>query len=274
MLFLLQLLAYFLFPQQYVRLIPKNINDLWFFNCDSFTIDSKIFSLNILSNIQENEYFKVETSYYNLNNICKLSLFDSNPIVEYETHPEKKGNTLDLGNYSIDIWVSSLCKALQLLETYTPQWISELKLILQQIIPTGYHTERHFSASYQETVGTIYMSLHSDIFTMLVGIIHEFQHQKINMASFIDPIMHNKFSSLHKSPLRPDPRPLWGILLAVHAFAPVSYVLQQIEKNIEDILSKKKLQNMLKDIAIKNNEAIEILEKYADWTPQWKINLE
>jgi HEXXH motif-containing protein len=38
----------------------------------------------------------------------------------------------------------------------------------------------------------------------------------------LDALLENAFSPLYPSPVRPDPRPLHGVLLAVHAFLPVA----------------------------------------------------
>ena len=80
----------------------------------------------------------------------------------------------------------------------------------------------HLSASYREALGLCYLTLHPSCLTMAEALIHETQHGKINALSYLDPILHNAFTEWSPSPVRPDLRPLWGVLLAVHAFAPVS----------------------------------------------------
>jgi HEXXH motif-containing protein len=58
--------------------------------------------------------------------------------------------------------------------------------------------------------------------TMTEAVIHEFSHNKLNAMLELDPLLDNAFSPLFSSPVRPDPRPLHGVLLAVHAFLPVA----------------------------------------------------
>ena len=57
---------------------------------------------------------------------------------------------------------------------------------------------------------------------MAEAMVHETQHGKMNALSYLDPILYNAFTEWSPSPVRPDLRPLWGVLLAVHAFVPVS----------------------------------------------------
>jgi len=41
-------------------------------------------------------------------------------------------------------------------------------------------------------------------------------------------VLENAFSPLYTSPVRPDPRPLHGVLLAVHAFLPVARLYERM----------------------------------------------
>jgi len=104
----------------------------------------------------------------------------------------------------------------------------EIKLLIQQVVPVGFDEEKHLSASYQEAIGTIYMTLHPSLMTMTEALIHEFSHNKINALFEVDPLLENAFSPLYTSPLRPDPRPLHGVLLAVHAFLPVARLYERM----------------------------------------------
>lgn len=153
--------------------------------------------------------------------VC-LALTDNNPLSDFEAHPDKSGNTLDLGGRSAGDWVDVLRQSFELVDRYLPLIGEEMRLVLRQIVPVGWHEERHLSASYQEAVGTIYMTLHPNLMTMTEALIHEFQHNKINAAFHLDPMLHNAFWPLYTSPVRPDPRPLHGVILAVHAFQPVA----------------------------------------------------
>jgi HEXXH motif-containing protein len=118
--------------------------------------------------------------------------------------------------------VESLRAAFALIEKYAPHTMEEMRLLLETIVPVGYHAERHFSVSYEDSVGAVYVTLHPNVMTMAEAIVHEFQHNKLNAVFRWDPLLHNAHSPLYSSPVRPDPRPLHGVLLAVHAFQPIA----------------------------------------------------
>lgn len=161
-----------------------------------------------------------------------LALADNNPLAMEEAHPDKEGNAIDLGGRSIDAWTAMLRDALALIETHLPDLSAEIDLFLHQIVPVGFDERRHLSASYQEAIGTIYMTLHPSLMTMTEAVIHEFSHNKINALFEVDDVLENAWSPLYASPVRPDPRPLHGVLLAVHAFLPVARLYEKmIEAN-------------------------------------------
>ncbi len=103
-----------------------------------------------------------------------------------------------------------------------------MRLFVRQVVPVGYDAERHLSASYQEAIGTLYLTLHPQLMTMTEALIHEFSHNKLGALLELDPLLENAFHPLYKSPVRPDPRPLHGVLLAVHAFQPVARLYERM----------------------------------------------
>lgn len=151
-----------------------------------------------------------------------LALVDNNPLAGVEGHPDKQGNALDLGGRPAADWALGLRAALGIIATYMPGLREEMAVLLQLIVPVGFDEQRHLSASYQEAIGTAYLSLHPNAMTMAEALIHEFSHTKINLLLELDPVLVNAFTPLYASPVRPDPRPLHGVLLAVHAFLPVA----------------------------------------------------
>ncbi|MEZ4380131.1 MAG: HEXXH motif-containing putative peptide modification protein [Nannocystaceae bacterium] len=157
-----------------------------------------------------------------------LATVDDNPLAGVEAHPDKAGNAVDLGDASTDAWRRALAEALALIGDYLPDLRREIDLVVQQFVPVGVDAVSHLSASYQESIGTIYLSLHPRLMTMTEAVIHEFSHNKLNALLEVDPVLVNAFSTLHRSPVRPDPRPLHGILLAVHAFLPVARLYERM----------------------------------------------
>jgi HEXXH motif-containing protein len=157
-----------------------------------------------------------------------LAEVDNNPISMFEAHPDKEGNALDLGGRLASAWTDALGAALGRVRRYLPDLSGEMDLFIAQIVPVGWHEVKHLSASYQEIVGTIYMTLHPSQMTLTEALIHEFSHNKLNALFDLDPVLENAWSPLYTSPVRPDPRPLHGVLLAVHAFLPVARLYEQM----------------------------------------------
>ena len=157
-----------------------------------------------------------------------LSLHDGNPLSMDEAHPDKEGNAVSLGGRSAAEWVERLDEALDLVALALPEWHREVSASLSRIVPVGFEPEMHLSASYREGPELIYMTLHPDPLTMAEAIIHETQHSKCNLLSWMDPVLDNAYTAWTESPVRPDLRPLMGVLLAVHAFVPVSALHQRL----------------------------------------------
>ena len=189
-----------------------------------------------------------------------LSLFDVNPISDFEAHPDKAGNQLDLGDATADEWKRVLSESLQLIETYLPETRAEMRVVLQQFIPVGTDEHQHLSASYREAIGVVYLTLHPHIMTMTEAVIHEFQHNKLNALFHLDDVMHNAFHPLYTSPVRPDPRPLHGVLLAAHAFVPVAELYRRMRDASDPQSTRGRFESRFAEIIQKNHQAIEVLE--------------
>ncbi len=196
---------------------------------------------------------------------------DANPIAAFEAHPDKAGNHVDLGEHSEDDWVATLDQAFELIAQYLPGEAEEMVTLLQHVIPVGYDDVKHLSASYREAVGTVYLTLHPNLMTMTEALIHEFQHNKFNLSAYQTEYLSNAFHPLYKSPIRPDPRPLWGITLAVHAFLPVAELYRRMRDAGHDGSDKPDFQRRLNEIDLKNHEGMEMLRAHAEWTPAGRV---
>jgi HEXXH motif-containing protein len=152
----------------------------------------------------------------------RLATIDTNPLAMLEAHPEKLGNAIDLGGREVAAWVQALRDALELVKVALPTWWHELPRALDRLVPVEWHAERHFSTSYREAPLVAYLTMHPDPLTLAEAIVHETQHGKLNLLSWLDPVLDNAYTEWTSSPVRPDLRPVMGVLLAVHAFVPVA----------------------------------------------------
>lgn len=195
-----------------------------------------------------------------------LALVDNNPLAMSEAHPDKAGNALDLGGKPASAWTETLGAALELIARYMPELRAEIDLYLHQIVPVGYDDRTHLSASYQEVIGTVYMTLHPQLMTMVEATIHEFQHNKLHAQLELDPLLHNAFSPLYSSPVRPDPRPLQGVLLAVHAFVPVARLYQLMREAGHPGTKSPDFERRYAQIVTGNHEGASVLLEHGQAT--------
>jgi HEXXH motif-containing protein len=211
--------------------------------------------------------FRFEGRYHPVGNVTHFATVDHNPIAAFEAHPDKSGNAVDLGGRPEGDWIGMLDEAFALVERFLPSTFAEMQLMLQEVVPVGYDSERHLSASYREAIGTMYLTLHPNVMTMTEAIVHEFQHNKLNVASYGAEFLTNAFQPLYPSPIRPDPRPLWGILLAVHAFLPVAELYRRMRESQHPLAADPGFEARLSDIDLKNHEGMEMLRAHAQLTP-------
>ncbi|MEB2286393.1 MAG: hypothetical protein B6D46_04045 [Polyangiaceae bacterium UTPRO1] len=211
--------------------------------------------------------FRFERCYYSIGDVAHFATIDHNPIAAFEAHPDKCGNAVDLGNRPETEWVGVLDEALALVARFLPQTFAEMRLLLHEVVPVGYDDERHLSASYREAVGTMYLTLHPNVMTMAEAVVHEFQHNKLNVAAYSADFIENAYHPLYPSPVRPDPRPLWGILLAVHAFLPVAELYRRLRDAEHPFAARSGFVERLSDIDLKNHEGMEMLRAHARLTP-------
>jgi HEXXH motif-containing protein len=211
--------------------------------------------------------FGFARTFHRIGTAAHLATTDHNPIAAFEAHPAKAGNHVDLGDHAEQEWVDTLAQCFALVERYLPGEHAEMRTLLHEIVPVGWDPERHLSASYREAVGTVYMTLHPSVMIMTEAVIHEFQHNKLNVAAYSAGFLHNAFHPLYKSPVRPDPRPLWGILLAVHAFLPVAELYRRMRDDGHEWARHPDFDRRLTEVDLKNHEGMDMLRAHAELTP-------
>ena len=157
-----------------------------------------------------------------------LATVDNNPRASFGAEPGEPGNPVDLGGHAPAEWAAALGAALAIIAAHLPDLAREIDLYVRAFVPTGYHAETHRSASYRESIGAIYITLHPNVMTLAEAVIHEFSHNKLHALFELDPVIENDAAARFASPVRPDPRPLRGVLLALHAFLPVARLYEKM----------------------------------------------
>jgi HEXXH motif-containing protein len=170
----------------------------------------------------------VERPYHPVVGAMVLAAADNNPRAAFGAEPWEPGNPVDLGGHAPAEWAASLGAALEIIAAHLPDLWREIALYIREFVPTGHHPETHRSASYRESIGAIYITLHPNVMTLAEAIIHEFSHNKLHALFELDAVIENDAAARFSSPVRPDPRPLRGVLLAVHAFLPVARLYEKM----------------------------------------------
>lgn len=224
---------------------------------DGRTVELDLDGLDVTRGLPEG--VTLTRPYHQIERDLLLAERDNNPLAEFEAHPDKSGNTIDLAGRDVSDWVGALAASLQLVEGHLPELADEIRLVMQTVVPVGYFADRHLSASYAEVVGTAYLSLHPDPMTMTEALVHEFSHNKLNALWLSDPLLENGFSPLFTSPVRPDPRPLHGILLAVHAFVPVARLYERLLETGHELSRTPSFAARLRKIVAGNHDGLATL---------------
>jgi HEXXH motif-containing protein len=196
-----------------------------------------------------------------------LALHDTNPLAAIEAHPDKSGNALTLGGRTIAEWEDAIRAALELIGVSLPEWLHEFSRVMRRLVPVGFDPERHLSASYREAPGIAYLTLHPDPLTLAEAIVHETQHTKLNAAMWLDPVLRNGQTCWTSSPVRPDLRPLSGVLLAAHAFVPVSVMHHLLAESHHPIARQPRFEQRRREVLAQNANAMAIVMQHADPTP-------
>lgn len=194
-----------------------------------------------------------------------LSTLDTNPLSDLEAHPDKDGNAVDLGGKPLSRWANALGAALDLVD-HLPHWTRELVASGVRLVPVGYEPERHLSASYREAPGTVYLTLHPDPLILAEAIVHEVQHGKLNLLTWLDPVLENGHSAWTTSPVRPDLRPLMGVLLAAHAFVPVAALHHALAVANHPVAGTPTFARRRAEVLGTNTRSLEILTNLAQPT--------
>lgn len=193
----------------------------------------------------------------------EFALYDSNPLSMFEAHPDKFGNAISLGQKDLDHWLAAFREALEIIRVSLPEWYAELKGSMRRFIPVGYLPERHLSASYREAPGIAYLTLCDSPITIAEAIVHETQHTKINLLSWFDPVVYNGQTCWTESPVRPDLRPLWGVLLAVHAFVPVAAMYDRLATMNHPLSQTERFPRRRAEILASNHRGmVAVLDNY------------
>jgi HEXXH motif-containing protein len=109
---------------------------------------------------------------------------------------------------------------------------------------------------------------------MAEAIVHETQHGKLNLLSWLDPVLRNGHSCFTESPVRPDPRPLMGVLLALHAFVPVAALHRALAEARHPVAATERFARRRAEVIVANGRSLAALRDLAEPTANGRLVLE
>lgn len=113
-----------------------------------------------------------------------------------------------------------LIRSLTAAEQYLSECFAWVRCRTQVVVPLRQLSGQDVSNSSTsaDLPGVVFLTLHNEL-QVIEALVHESAHQHLFMAETFGALVDPRHTALYKSPLRDDPRPLRGVLLAGHALA-------------------------------------------------------
>ena len=126
-----------------------------------------------------------------------------------------------LDDAAVRAWEQALGRAWAVLVRHHPGYADAIGAGLVAVVPmVAAQPNRGVNATSRESFGAAAISAVGDPVTLAVGILHEFQHGKLNAV--LDLIrLHKPDGKRYYAPWRQDPRPLGGLLHGAYAYVGV-----------------------------------------------------
>ncbi|MEU5319781.1 HEXXH motif-containing putative peptide modification protein [Streptomyces sp. NPDC021056] len=120
--------------------------------------------------------------------------------------------------------ITDISRAFALIEDVWPELATEIRAYTRVVVP--YASEFHSSFTEAILMGAVFLSEAAQPFSAThytaEHLLHESSHLRLMLLLELDPLVTVAEGATFNSPVRKDPRPLWGMLMAVHAFARIT----------------------------------------------------
>ncbi|KOU22203.1 aKG-HExxH-type peptide beta-hydroxylase [Streptomyces sp. WM6368] len=120
--------------------------------------------------------------------------------------------------------VERIGSAFALIEEAWPELAAEIRAYVRLFVPYG--SDFHSSFTEACLMGAIFLSEAARPFTSrqytAEHLLHEASHLRLMLLLELDPLVTCRDEAVFNSPVRKDPRPLWGMLQAIFVFARIT----------------------------------------------------
>ena len=208
-----------------------------------------------------------------------LTLDFQNPDAHKSTHPDHKKNQVDITFWDIpsNEWRNLFQKSFSIVQSVSPGFMDEINLMIRKIIPFGVSYQVQNSGSYKDVIGHLLMSYPTGVdspeLSLLEAILHEYNHNKLNLILQTERLILNDYTEKYYSPYRPDARHIHGVYLWVHAITGAYWVILNAQILWILVLDESWKQKAILHV-LKNGLALQVLDKYALLSPLGKEILE
>jgi HEXXH motif-containing protein len=120
-------------------------------------------------------------------------------------------------------------RAWAMLEHHLPDCADWVAAATSVVIPLySDNTGQFHSSSAPDLPGLVQMDLAGGVMQILEAMVHETAHQHLYLAEAAAPLVDPADQGRYRSPLRSEPRPLHGILMAWHALAYITLLYREM----------------------------------------------
>ncbi|GAA2233466.1 hypothetical protein GCM10010232_20200 [Streptomyces amakusaensis] len=120
--------------------------------------------------------------------------------------------------------IADISRAFALIQDVWPELASEIRSYTRLFVP--YASQFHSSFTEAVLMGAVFLSEAAQPFDAIhytaEHLLHENSHLRLMLILELDPLVTVAEGATFNSPVRKDERPLWGMLMAVHAFARIT----------------------------------------------------
>lgn len=144
-------------------------------------------------------------------------------VVEYRLANRTVTGRLD--DAQADRWTRAFDAAWRIIEDEYSDYLPGLRVGLAAVTPLNPPESGEASATSDDAFGAIGMTLPGDPAAVALLLLHEFQHNKLNILMYLsgdEPLYDGSDRNLYFAPWRPDPRPLPALLHGTYAHIAVT----------------------------------------------------
>jgi hypothetical protein len=143
------------------------------------------------------------------------------------------------------------CAMLEMFERLLPACFEWVRSVTRVAVPLRPRDAGLHSHSVEELPGLVALDVPDDLVAFTELIVHESAHHHLFMADAAGPLVQPGHDGRYHSPLRTDPRPLRGVLLAYHALAYICAAYRELGERVrfdENVLTEQeRLRSQLAD---------------------------